>query len=152
MQEALVVYQATGAQTSRARVCCQLAEQLGVLGDVKLASTIVEKEIETAGLAQYFQAELYRVKGELLWRQADLTAAEEAFEHAIDIARHQKAKSVELRAVAALYRMKRQQQDAAEARQRLQDVYVWFTEGLDTADLRDARALLGLDQEQSTKD
>jgi tetratricopeptide (TPR) repeat protein len=142
MQEALVVYQATGAQTSRARVCCQLAEQLGFIGDVESASMIVEKEIETAGLAQYFLAELYRVKGELLWREASRAAAEEAFEQAVHIAHHQQAKSLELRAAAALYRMQRQHDNAAAARQRLEDVYAWFTEGLDTADLKDVKALI----------
>jgi|RhiMethySRZTD1v2_1073278.scaffolds.fasta_scaffold06325_6 tetratricopeptide (TPR) repeat protein len=142
MQEALVVYQATGARTSRARVCCQLAEQLGFIGDVESASTIVEREIETAGLARYFLAELYRVKGELLWKQMNLAAAEEALERAMAIAHEQRAKSVELRAAAAMYRMRRQHGDAAAARERLEHIYASFTEGLDSADLKDAKALL----------
>ena len=64
------------------------------------------------------------------------------FLKAIDIARQQSAKSLELRAVMSLSRLRQQQGKREEARQRLAEIYGWFTEGFDTADLQEARALL----------
>jgi adenylate cyclase len=71
--------------------------------------------------------------------QAD---AEACFLKAIDIARHQSAKSLELRATMSLARLWQQQGKKAEARQMLAEVYNWFTEGLDTKDLQEAKAFL----------
>ena len=68
--------------------------------------------------------------------------AEECFWKAIEIARRQQAKSWELRAVMSLSRLWQQQGKQAEARQMLAEIYGWFTEGFDTADLKDARILL----------
>jgi len=64
------------------------------------------------------------------------------FQQAIDIARSQEAKSLELRAAMSLFRLERDQ-NQKEARERLAETYEWFTEGFDTADLRQAKALLG---------
>ncbi len=68
--------------------------------------------------------------------------AEECFQQAIQIARRQSAKSLELRAATSLARLWQQQGKKAEARELLAPVYNWFTEGFDTADLKDAKALL----------
>ena len=68
--------------------------------------------------------------------------AEECFLKAIEIARKQRAKSLELRAVMSLSRLWQQQGKKEEARKRLAEIYGWFTEGFDTADLQEARALL----------
>ncbi len=68
--------------------------------------------------------------------------AEEWFHKAIDIARRQEAKSLELRAVMSLSRLWQQQGKRDEAHQVLSEIYSWFTEGFDTADLQDAKALL----------
>src|SRR5262245_12002831 len=68
--------------------------------------------------------------------------AEECFKKAIEIARHQQAKSLELRAVMSLSRLWQQQGKKAEARQILAEIYGWFTEGFDTKDLQEAKALL----------
>ena len=68
--------------------------------------------------------------------------AETCLCHALDIARHQQAKSLELRAALSLSRLWQQQGKRAEARQLLAEVYGWFTEGFETADLRQAKALL----------
>jgi adenylate cyclase len=68
--------------------------------------------------------------------------AEECFLKAIEIAQKQQAKSLELRATVSLARLWRQQGKTAEARQRLAEVYNWFTEGFDTKDLQEAKALL----------
>jgi len=89
-------------------------------------------------------AEIHRIKGELLLRQGERAwqDAEVAFREAIAIARSQSAKSWELRATTSLARLLAQQGNRDEARAMLADIYVWFTEGFDTADLKDAKALL----------
>ena len=91
-----------------------------------------------------WDAELYRLKGELLRARAPEqdTEAETCFRQAIDIARHQRAKSWELRAATSLARLWQRQGQRAAARQVLAEIYGWFTEGFDTADLTEARTLL----------
>ena len=71
-----------------------------------------------------------------------LAEAETCFQQALDIARRQEAKSLELRAATSLSRLWQRQGTHAEARQLLAAIYGWFTEGLDTADLQEAKALL----------
>src|SRR5207342_2185886 len=88
--------------------------------------------------------EAYRLQGELLLRQAtpDAAQVEASFREALDIARRQQAKSWELRAAMSLSRLWQQQGKRDEARQLLAPIYGWFTEGFDTADLQEAKALL----------
>jgi len=90
------------------------------------------------------EAEIYRVKGELLLRQDDSNTveAQSCFERAIEIARKQSAKSLELRATTSLARLLISQGKRDEARAMLGEIYGWFTEGFDTRDLKDAEALL----------
>ena len=93
---------------------------------------------------RWCEAELYRLKGESLLSQ-NLRNAEEAtqcFRNALATARAQGAKAWELRATASLARLLNSQGRRTEAREMLADIYNWFTEGFDTADLKDARALL----------
>ena len=71
-----------------------------------------------------------------------LDAAQGCFQHALDLARRQQAKSWELRAILSLSRLWQQQGKGAEARELLAEIYGWFVEGFDTADLQEARALL----------
>jgi predicted ATPase len=91
-----------------------------------------------------YEAELYRLKGELLLQQSagQQKEAEASFQHALDVARRQGARSLELRAAMSWSRVLQQQGKREEARRLLAEVYAWFTEGFDTVDLRDARALL----------
>jgi hypothetical protein len=109
-----------------------------------------------------WEAELYRIKGELSLQSRQVKTgqdksedtnpqpliptpqaeAEACFLKAIDIARQQQAKSLELRAVMSLARLWQQQGKKAEARQMLAEIYGWFTEGFDTKDLQEAKALL----------
>ncbi|HMG36086.1 MAG TPA: hypothetical protein VKM94_19275 [Blastocatellia bacterium] len=108
---------------------------------------LIEKNEE-----RYWEAELYRLKGEL--RQAAGWAASEVescFHQAIDIARQQRAKSWELRAVISLSRWWQRQGKRAEALPILADIYGWFSEGFDTADLKEARALLKELQQQDPR-
>ncbi len=95
------------------------------------------------------EAELYRLKGELTLRskvqglKAEVEAeTERCFWQAIEIARRQQAKSLELRAVMSLARLWQQQGKRDEARHLLAEIYGWFTEGFDTKDLQEAKALL----------
>ena len=93
---------------------------------------------------RYYAAELYRLKGALLLQQAvpDAAQAEACFHQALAIARQQQAKSWELRAATSLARLWQQQGKRAEAHDLLAPIYRWFTEGFDTADLQEAKALL----------
>jgi predicted ATPase len=90
------------------------------------------------------EAELYRLRGSLLLRQTGTPQAEVEtwLQRALDVARRQEAKSLELRAAMSLSRLWRQQGKRTEAHDLLAEVYAWFTEGFDTADLQEAKALL----------
>jgi predicted ATPase len=112
----------------------QIEEGLALLDD---ALQIVERTGE-----RWFAAELYRHKGQLLLRQGHTEAAEELYRKALSIAEKQEAKLWELRAAASLARVRRDQGRHAEARDLLAPVYDWFTEGFDTPDLKEAKALL----------
>jgi len=96
------------------------------------------------GEGRFYEAELSRLEGELLLaRSAEHYAEAEACLHqALAIARRQQAKSWELRAAMSLARLWQHQGKRTEARQLLAEIYNWFTEGFDTADLQEARALL----------
>jgi predicted ATPase len=87
-------------------------------------------------------AELWRLRGELLQGQDKTAEAEACFQKAIEIARQQAAKSLELRASTSLARLWQKQRKGTEAQHLLSEIYAWFTEGFDTADLREAAAFL----------
>jgi predicted ATPase len=91
-----------------------------------------------------YEAEIHRLKGELLLRRDDpnTAKAQSCYERAIEIARRQSAESLELRATTSIARLLAKQGKRNEARTLLAEIYGWFTEGSDTADLKDAKALL----------
>ena len=89
-----------------------------------------------------WQAQLIRIKGELLLASGNHPEAEGCFSQALDITRLQQAKSLELRAATSLSRLWRDQRKHKEACDLLAPIYGWFTEGLDTVDLKEAKALL----------
>jgi predicted ATPase len=89
-----------------------------------------------------FAAELHRLWGELLFESGQELEAENEFDRALAIARRQQARMWELRAAGSLARLWREQGRSAEAGGLLAPVYGWFTEGFDTADLKEAKALL----------
>ncbi len=95
-----------------------------------------------------FEAELHRLKGELLLSQVEAEMgmryqdAETCFQRALEVARRQHARSWELRAAMSLSRLWQKQGKKEKARKLLQEIYGWFTEGFDTADLMEARVLL----------
>ena len=92
----------------------------------------------------YFEPDIYRVKGEVLLRRdaSNTGLAEECFRKAIEIARAQDGRSLELRAVISLARLLRHTGRCDEAHSVLAQIYNWFTEGFDTADLREAKTML----------
>jgi predicted ATPase len=124
-------------------VLADVADSLGHTADglqaLVEAHTLVEQHGE-----RYWEAEVYRLQGVLLLRQPGTPQAEaEAWlQRALDVARRQEAKSLELRAAMSLCRLWQQQGKQAEARELLAPVYGWFTEGFDTADLQEAKAWL----------
>ena len=89
-----------------------------------------------------WDAEIHRLRGELTARLPDPAKAEKSFRTALAIAREQGTRGYELRAATSLARLWREQGRRGEARELLAPVYDWFTEGFDTADLKDAKALL----------
>ena len=146
IQEGLAALRATGTEISRPYWLSLLAEaciESSLLDDgLSALAEALAVANETEG--REYEAEIYRLKGELLLRQGDSNAAEaqKCFERAIEIARNQSAKSWELRATTSLARLLAKQARRDEARAMLADIYGWFTEGFDTADLKDAKALL----------
>jgi len=104
---------------------------------------IAHQEIERTG-QRWIEVQLNRVRGELLIRHkpAEIAAAGDAFMRSVAVARRQQTKTFELQAATSLARLWRDQGKAKEARELLAPVYGWFTEGFDTRDLKEARALL----------
>jgi predicted ATPase len=120
------------------------AKALEIAGQVEEALSQVDEALEIVERTgvRWLAAELYRHKGQLLLRQGHSEAAEELYRKALGIAREQEAKLWELRAAMSLARLRRDQGRRGEARNFLAPVYGWFTEGFDTADLKEAKALL----------
>src|SRR5215472_12432406 len=122
-----------------ADVCDHLGHMDDSLQALTEAHTLVEQQEE-----RWWEAEVCRLRGVLLLRQtvAQPEEAETWLQRALDVARRQEAKSLELRAATSLARLWQQQGKRADAHQLLAEVYGWFTEGFDTADLQEARVLL----------
>ena len=125
---------------------CLLASGLGTIGRPEEGLEVVEDAFASIAKTgeQLASSWLHRVKGELLLEQnpSDSANAEQCFRTAIEIARRQSARSQELRAATSLSRLLAKQGRRNEALTMLGDIYGWFTEGFDTADLKDAKALL----------
>jgi class 3 adenylate cyclase/predicted ATPase len=137
-------YRATGAETAVPYFLALLARACKIAGQVQEAVTRLDDALQIVERTgeRWFAAELNRHKGQLLLRQGHTEAAEELYCKALSIAREQEAKLWQLRAAASLARLRRDQGRPAEARDLLAPVYGWFTEGFDTADLKEAKALL----------
>ncbi|MBV9289570.1 MAG: adenylate cyclase, partial [Hyphomicrobiales bacterium] len=151
MQQGLGGYQSTGAGVMRPYYLALMAQGLAVAGEIgKSLSLLDEAEAAVHSSGEcWYEAELYRLKGELMLQdlaqspKADrLKLIEEHFKRAILVAGQQGAKSLELRAASNLCRLRQGQGNAAEAKQRLAEVYGGFAEGFEFPDLRDAHALL----------
>jgi predicted ATPase len=132
-----------GAEMARPFFFGLLAEAYAVEGELRRGLDAIREGIEAVERTgqRWPEAELYRLRGELLAALPN-GEAEPAFARAIYVARHQSAKSWELRAACGLARLWRAQGKRQEVRDLLAPVYGWFTEGFDTPDLREAKALL----------
>jgi predicted ATPase len=146
VRQGITAWRATGATLFVPYLCTVLAEVCDHLGHTEdglqalaEAHTLVEQHEE-----RYWEAEVHRLRGVLLLRQPvpPQAEAEAWLQRALDVARRQEAKSLELRAAMSLSRLWQQQDKRAEARTLLAPIYGWFTEGFDTADLQEAKALL----------
>jgi class 3 adenylate cyclase/predicted ATPase len=146
IHQGLSAFRATGAETFRSYFLALLAEAHGTMGQPEAGLTVLTEALtfaETTG-ERWYESEIYRLKGELLLQQnSDNEAeAEHCFHRALEIAQSQQAKSFELRTATSLARLWQQQDKRKEAYDLLATVYGWFTEGFDTADLQDAKALI----------
>jgi len=162
IQKNLAASRAAGIELLRSHALALLAEACGKTGQVEEGLTALAEALAAADKTgeRWCEAELYRLKGELTLQQFKIQSskfkvdnpqsafrnpqseAEACFLKAIDIVRRQQAKSLELRAVMSLARLWQSQGKKAEARQMLAGIYGWFTEGFDTKELQEAKALL----------
>ena len=146
MRQGLAEWQATNSKWDKLYFVSLLAEAYGQAGQFDAGLALLAEAlvaVEESGERRW-EAEIHRIKGELLLKQGDsnLTDAQNCFQQAVKIARTQSAKSLQLRATMSLARLLAKQAHRDEARAMLTEIYGWFTEGFDTADLKDAKALL----------
>jgi class 3 adenylate cyclase/predicted ATPase len=163
VSQGLAAFRATGGEIEWPYRLALLAEAYRGAGQAEEGLSVLAEALTVANKTgeRNCEAELYRLKGELTLQKFQVSSskfqvsegpesevrgpeseAEECFLKAVEIARKQQAKSVELRAVMSLSRLWQQQGKKAEAHQLLSEIYTWFTEGFDTADLKEAKALL----------
>jgi predicted ATPase len=147
IQEALANTHAPGwSEIYRSYYLSLLAEACGEAGRLDEGLSALTEALASADEHEnrHYEAEMHRLKGELLLKQDDsnAAAAQNCFERAVEIARRQSAKSLELRATMSLARLLAKEGRREEARVTLAEIYNWFTEGFDTADLKNAKALL----------
>jgi predicted ATPase len=144
LTQGLTAVRATGAVLSTPRLYTWLAEAHGILGQpVEGLNRLGEAAqiIETTG-ERNNEAELHRLRGNLLYAMGDRSAAEESYHQALAVAKRQSAKLWELLSAVSLARLWRDQDKGTAARDLLAPVYGWFAEGLDTPVLMQAKALL----------
>jgi adenylate cyclase len=148
MEQGLAAWRTTGGEVWLPIPLSFLAEAYGKVGKTEEGLALLT---EGLGLAdkneeRCWEAELHRLKGELLLKQNEgemrFHDAETCFRQALEVARPQSAKSWELRAAMSLSHLWQKQGRGAEARKLLQEIYGWFTEGFDTPDLKEAKTLL----------
>jgi TOMM system kinase/cyclase fusion protein len=147
IHQGLASWRVIGAEFFRTCCLCLLAQVYEQAGQTEAGLDVLSEAqsvVETTG-ERFYEPELYRLKGQLLLQQSpdNATEATACFHQAISIAQNQSAKSWELRASTSLAKLWQQQDKRQEAYDLLAPVYNWFTEGFDTADLQEAKRLLG---------
>jgi predicted ATPase len=146
LRQGLASYRATGALAFVAYYLALLAERYEQAEQPKEGLSVVSEAlalVDNNG-ERWWEAELHRLNGLLLLQQMvpDEQQLETCFQRALEVAKRQDAKSWELRAAMSLSRLWRDQWKHKAARQTLSEIYSWFTEGFDTPDLKEAKALL----------
>jgi predicted ATPase len=146
IRQGIAAWRGTGAELAQPHWLALLAEGCGQLGQVDEGLEVLEQAFGFMEkyAERYYEAELYRLKGELLLHQSPPLEqlAERCLHQAMDISRRQQTNLPQLRAGISLSRLWRQQGKHAAAHQLLAELYGWFTEGLHTVDLQEARTLL----------
>ena len=144
IRQGIAGWRASGAKSYGTRFSAMLLEAHLKRGETDEGTRVLNEALtfrESTG-ERYEEARLYRLKGELMRMRGNDEEAEQSFRTAIQIAQGQSAKSLELRATMSLARLLAKQGRRDEARTMLAEIYGWFTEGFDTADLKDAKRLL----------
>jgi predicted ATPase len=146
MKEGLALLHATRTEMLRPYLLCLLAKACAKAGRLEDGLDALTEALTAADERENrtYEAEAYRLKGELLLKQGGSSSAQaqKYLRHAIEVARKQSAKSFELRATMSLARLLAKQGRQDEAHSLMTEVYNWFTEGVDTPDLKDAKALM----------
>jgi tetratricopeptide (TPR) repeat protein len=146
IRQGIAAFRATRASAWCHYWLALLAEASAAAGQIAQGLTAVEEALTLVGQNGecFHEAELHRLQGELLLQQPSpaIPQALTCFRHALEVARRQEAKLLELRAAMSLARLWQRQEQHAEAHQLLAEIYGWFTEGFDTTDLQEAKALL----------
>jgi predicted ATPase len=146
IHQGLGAVQNIGLKTYRPYFLALLAEAYGQAGQPEAGLTALAEAVTLVAATEerWWEAEVYRLQGVLLLQRsrADAGQAEACFQQALDVARRQQAKALELRAALSLTRLWQRQGKRAAAHQLLAASYGWFTEGFDTADLQEAKTLL----------
>jgi predicted ATPase len=144
--QGLAAFRATGATRNRPEHLALLAEASAQVGQTTEGLEALAEALTTVATSgvPWWEAELHRLRGELLLRHSVVQPgeAEACFQQALAVACRQQAKSLELRAAMSLARLWQRQGKRADARALLAEVYGWFTEGFETKDLQEAKALL----------
>jgi predicted ATPase len=147
MHQGLTALRVTGGMLRLPYYLALLAEVYGKAGQTEVGLALLREALAVvpATAEHWWEAELYRLQGELLLQASTRQTwpeAEENFHQALSVARHQQAKSLELRAAMSLGRLWQQQGKCDATRELLAPLYGWFSEGFETADLQEAKALL----------
>jgi predicted ATPase len=144
MLQGLDRYRATGTKLVVPFYMMVLAEVYGIAGPPHEALKHVDQAVKMVRVTQerWAEAEMHRLRGTLLLSMNEHAEAEKSYHEALSVARRQSAKFWELRAAMSMARLWRDQGKRNEARELLAPVYGWFTEGFDTRDLKEAKALL----------
>ena len=146
LERGISVWEQSGGRVSSPCFKSVLAEGMAQAGDLAGALVLIDEviaQIERPGWEErHYYAEALRIRAQLLTLKDDAEAAERAYIASLDWARKQQAKSWELRTATSYARLMREQGCEREARDLLAPVYGWFTEGFDTLDLKEAKALL----------
>jgi predicted ATPase len=146
IRHGLAAHQDIGPKLSQPYRLSSLAEAYGQAGQPEAGLTVLAEALTLVGATEerWWEAEVYRLKGALLLQLPvpDVPQAAACFQQALTVAYGQQARSLELRAALSLSRLWQQQGKREAAHDLLAPIYDWFTEGLDTADLQDAKELL----------
>ncbi len=144
MRASLAAQRQMRSEISQTHYLALIVEALHKMGENAEAMTVLDEAFEVMNRTgeRFFEPELYRIKGDLLLQSDQPADAESAFRDAVAVAECQQARSLELRAATSLAHLLARQGKREEARTRLTEIYDWFTEGFDTADLKAAKALL----------